>query len=447
MIRASLALLGAAAMSVGAVATSRTLEPAIPVLAYGVAIVAVLVAAFQPVTVAGAASMLAYRTGLAALAVAAVVAVLDRPQLITSATVAPDDVLAGVVVVTAAAVAVRSPRSPRLRALVCGLVLATFTLSGAFLIHAKPYHSDAVVATHGAAELVMAGRHPYAEFDMSTQLVRFGLHPDWATDLEDGSSLATFNYPVLAALVPVPALALGITDIRILYLAEVLALIALVAMSATEPWRAFAVAAAVGSVAIMRQFVAAGVDPTWALLVLVAWLARERSWSAVVLGLALAARQTAWVVTPFVLAWAWHRHGSREALKRGAIAGAVALAVHVPFLLGDPGAVLGGVTDIVLQPLVPGGVGPSTVFGSAISRGIYLVSAAAFLATLATLWWRSLARRDLGRAALVVPFAPLYLASRALQSYFALLPLFLFVEEGRAKEGPAEHDLTRERDG
>jgi uncharacterized membrane protein len=427
VIRASLALLGAAAMSVGAVTASRTTEPPVAVLAYGIALIAVLLAALHPVAATSIPSASAYRAGLAALAGAALITVLDRHELVASSTVAPDDLIAAVTIVAALIAAVRAPGAAGARALVYGLVMGTYVLSAALLIHAKPYHSDAVVATHGAAELLIAGRHPYADFDMPAQLRRFGLTPDWATDLEDGSELATLNYPALAVLVPVPAIAVGLTDIRILYLVEVLVLIALVAMSATEPWRAFALAAAVGNVAIMRQFVAAGVDPTWALLVLIAWLARGRTWSAAVLGLALAARQTAWPIAPFLIAWAWRQYGRDEALKRVAIALGVAVAVHLPFLVTEPAAVIGGVTDVLLRPLVPGGVGPSLLFGSAIAREVYLASAAVGLLVLALLWWRS----SRGRSALVVPLAPLYLASRALQSYFALLPLFLLVEEGR----------------
>jgi hypothetical protein len=428
VIRASLALLGAAAMSVGAVAASRTTEPFLPVLAYGAALAAVLVAALHPAAATATASTAAYRVGLAALAVAALIAVLDRHELVASSIVAPDDLLAAGTAVAALIIAARAPRALAARFLVYGLVIGTYVLSAAFLIHAKPYHSDAVVATHGAAELLLAGRHPYADFDMAAQLRRFGLTPDWATDLEDGSELATLNYPVLAVLVPVPAVAAGITDIRILYLAEVLVLIGILAMSAAEPWRAFAIAAAVGNVAVMRQFVAAGVDPTWALLVLLAWLARARTRSAVVLGLALAARQTAWPIAPFLIAWAWRHYGGREALKRAAIALLVPVAVHVPFLMSEPAAVIGGVTDVMLRPLVPGGVGPGLLFGSAIPREAYLASAAAALLVVAAFWWRA----SRGRSALVVPLTPLYLASRALQSYFALLPLFLLVEEGRS---------------
>lgn len=438
-MRASLALLGAAAMSVGAVAASRTTDPLIPVLAYGVALAAVLFAALRPVLPTPEPTSRAYRVGLVALAAATAIAVLDRRELVASSVIAPDEVLAAITIAAALAVAIRSPRAPSARALVYGLVIGTYVLAGAILVHAKPYHSDAVVATHGAAELLLAGRHPYADFEMAAQLQRFGLTPDWATDLEDGSELGTFNYPALAVLAPVPALALGITDIRILYLALVVVVIALVALSATEPWRAFAIAVAVGNVAVMRQFVAAGVDPTWALLVLIAWLARERAWSAVVLGLALAARQTAWPIAPFLIAWAWHRYGRDEAVRRAAIALGIAVLVHLPFLVTEPAAVIGGVTDVLLRPLVPAGVGPSLLLGSAIPREVYLAAAAAALVLVAVFWWRA----SRGRSIPAVALAPLYLASRALQSYFALLPLFLLVEEGRQDATPASPRISR----
>jgi uncharacterized membrane protein len=434
MTRPLVALVAAALMSVGAVAANRGTDPRFVALVHLIAICAVALAAVR----AGRSdpSPAASRTGLAGLGLAAVAVVLDRHEVISSAVLAPDDILAGLTLAAAVLVALRSPMSPRARALVYGLALATYATAGAVHIAAKPYHSDAVVAAHGGAELVLAGRHPYADFDMAEQLPRFGLGPEWATDLDDGTSLSTLNYPVLAVLVPVPAVAAGATDIRILYLAEVLALIVLVALSCREPWRAFALAAGMGSVAVMRQHVAAGIDPTWALLVVLAWLGRRHRWSAVAVGLAVASRQTAWLVAPFLIAEAWQRGGRREALARSVIAAAVALAVHAPFLVTDAGAVVGGITDVLLRPLLPGGVALSALVPG-LPREVHLALTIAALAGLLVLWWRRPARTGAGRSALVLAFVPLALAPRALMSYFALLPTLLLVEEGRCGDTAA----------
>jgi hypothetical protein len=415
------AVLATAAVSVGAVAATAGLHPLVAFVAFLVALAVLLVASLAPMRrderLAPAGRWL--------LPVAAVAVVADRHLFVSSAGVAPDDVLAVAAVIAAAA--------PRWRALGAALALAAYVVAAATLIAAKPYHSDAVVAAHGGAELLLAGRHPYADFDMIERLARFGLPPEFATPLEDGTRLRSLQYPALAILVPAPFVAAGLADVRALYLAEVVTLFALVVLSVAPAWRAVALAVCLGDLVVLDQFVLAGIDPLWALLVAGAWLARRYRWSAVLLGLAVAARQPAWLIAPFVIAWAWQRRGPTEALSRAAIAIAVAILVHVPFLIGAPVAVVSGIVAPALLPLEPWGIGPAKMgadgFLPELPRPAYLAAAgAAYLAAL----WAFATRRTGGRAApLVLPLLPLWLAWRALQSYFAFLPLFAMTEASR----------------
>jgi uncharacterized membrane protein len=317
--------------------------------------------------------------------------------------------------------------------------------SAAILIAATRYHSDAVVAAHGAAAAVLAGRDPYASFDLVAQLARFGLPPEFATPLADGTRLRALQYPALTFLVPAPLVAAGLTDLRALYLAEVLAIFALVLLAMPERWRALALAACVGDLVILDQFVLAGIDPLWALLVLGAWLARRSRTSAVLLGLALATRQPAWLIAPFIVAWTGQRLGAREALARGAVAVAVALAIHLPFLAADAAAVVEGITAPALLPLEPWGIGPAKTLadtvGPVVPRALFVVASAAAYAL--ALW--TFARRP-ERGALVLPLAPLWISWRALQSYFAFLPLFLLSDlaQGEAPRSARVRDLGAE---
>lgn len=414
------ALAATGAMSVGAVAVTVGAHPLVAAGAFAAALAVLLLA--QLGWIPDAAGPFPDRSTRALLALGALAVVIDRSLFVRSSGIAADELLAAAAIVTVAL-----PRGRTWTALAAACAIAAFAVAGATLVASTRYHSDAVVAAHGGAALVLAGRQPYAELDLVDQLARFGLPPEYATPLEDGTRLRSLQYPALAVLVPVPFLALGLSDVRVLYLVEVLAIFALATLSAAPRWRAVALAGSLGNVIVLDQFVDAGIDPLWALLILAAWLARRHRAMAVLLGLALATRQPAWLIAPLVLAWSWRALGAREALARGAIALGVALAVHLPFLATAPGAVLAGVTDPALLPLEPRGIGPAKLaadgIGPLLPRSAYLAAVAA--AYLAALWAVASGRVRRARGApLVLALLPLWLSWRALQSYFAFLPLF-----------------------
>lgn len=392
-----------------------------------------LLVALVPLTAIGMALIRGDATdhpGPHVLALALLVALGDR-QIFAPEIVGRDLVLA----VAVSMLAVVVTQVGRWRLALYAVVLAAYAVSASAVLEVQPYRTDAVAATHGAAELVLEGRHPYGDFDMFERLERFGIPTAFATDLEDGTALRSLNYPALAFLIPAPLIAWGLDDVRLLYLVEVLLLLALVTISAREPWRPYVLAAGIGCLAVMRQYVVAGVDPAWALFLVMAWLTRGSRGSALLLGLAISARQTAWPIAPFLLLWTWRRYGRREALMRTGVAALVALVIHAPFLFTAPGAVLAGVTDVLTQPVKAGGVGPSFLGVSGLLPEIpwaaYFSGAAVGFALVI---WAYARRALLARSALALPVVPLFLAYRSLQSYFALAPLLLLIDEGSAEE-------------
>jgi uncharacterized membrane protein len=320
-------------------------------------------------------------------------------------------------------------------------VLMTFALVGLACILAVPYHADAVAAVHRMAEIFVSGQNPYAVFDLPEALARFPhMDPELATHLEGRAVLHSYNYPALSFLVVAPFVALGLADIRWVYLGVVL-VIAIVAISRLRlAWRPMALATIVGNAIVLRQPILAGIDPTWALLVIGAWLALGRAWlSPVVLGLAFAARQTAWFVAPFYVALVWQRSGRREAIRRALIAAAVATAVNVPFFVRAPERFIDGVSAPILAALEPDGVGLVRFglagIGPLLPRVVYGALALMVFAALLAAFVRW--RRSVSSAPLVWPFLPLYFAWRSLQNYFVLATLFVFVaDEELAPEVP-----------
>jgi len=372
------------------------------------------------------------RAGYGLLAIAVVAASMDRSLVVESEGLAPGEALALFSAVVLPILAFARMRTARREMLATGVALATFTLIGIAYIVGKPYHTDVVAVIHRAAEVFVSGQNPYAVVDLPEALARFHMDPELATHLLDGTVVHTFDYPALSFILVTPVVWLGIDDIRWVYLFETL-LIAVLAIRPLKPvWRSMALATVVGNEIISRQWIAAGIDPSWALLVLVAWLLRERRWwSSICFGLALADRQPAWFVTPFFLLAIAEQRGMREALRRGAIALGVGVLVMAPFVIGAPERAITGIFLPIFAPLVSDGVGlmryDAAGYFPHLDRVVYTaLSIAAVIGLLLFLWRRP---RDLAGAPLVWPFLPLYLAWRSLQNYFAAAPLFALIAD------------------
>jgi len=372
----------------------------------------------------------AHSLGPALLVVAAAAAVADRRLVVSSRGPAPDEVLLAILVVALPVLALLRVPARLRETIAIGLTLATYALVCVALIVGKPYHVDAVIAPHRAAELLLTGHDPYRDFDFLEAAARFNIEPALVTHFADGTPVRLYDYPALSFLAVAPFVAAGVGDLRWIYLAEVLVLALVVGQRVRGPWRPLVTAAVVGNVAITRQYVLAGIDPSWMLLVVLGWLALERRRpSALAVGLAVAARQTAWFVAPFYLLEVFRRFGRREALRRAAIAGATALLVHLPFLLDAPAELVRGVLTPVLGALAPGGIG-LVLLGQrgrlpVLPHDAYTLLALAAYAGAALVFLR----RGSGAGGAALALAPLYLAWRSLLSYFAFVPLLALVSD------------------
>ena len=380
------------------------------------------------------------RIGLGLLAVATVATVVERHLVVESTSIAPDDVMALVVVGVLPVLAVARLRPSTRDAIATGLALATFVLAAMALLIGKGYHVDAVTVPHAAAQQLLAGHDPYTTFDLPAALAQFGLDPELVTHYEDGSVVRSLNYPALNFLLVTPFIALGAADIRWIYLAEILALVLILLRKVRISWRPLVSAGVVGNTVIVRQNILAGVDPTWWALLTVAWIFVESRWlSPIAVGLAMASRQPAWFAAPFYVVAIWKRNGRGEAIRRAAIIATAALLPNLPFIIDNPAAFIDGVGGPMLGALAPSGVGFVRLALDGplplLPRAMYgVLAAGSFLAMIALLWrfWRSV---PIG--ALIFPFVPLYLAWRSLQNYFGSIPLLAMAGDDELIVGAA----------
>lgn len=403
-------------------------EPAVAVAAWGALLLVLVTTLIRH----GHPELRLRRVGLAILAVACVSAVFERHDVVASSILAPDDAMAVLSVIALGALAVVRLPTRVVDSFASGIALATYVLVAMALLLGKGYHVDAVTAPHYSAILLLQGKDPYVSFDMTASLAHFGLPQTLATKLEDGTYLHSFNYPALSFLVVTPFVALGLTDMRWVYLGEMLVIALLFIGRARVPWRPLVAGLIVGSTVLTRQYVLAGIDPTWALGVSIAWLFVERRWlSPLALGLATASRQPAWFFVPFYLLAMWRLHGRREALRRGVVAGAGFALPNLPFVLDAPAAWFTSVLAPMAGPLEPYGVGIVRlgILGPLplLPRAVYTVLGVVALVLLLALLWRRW--RRLPNGALTFPLVPLFFAWRSLQNYFVFLPLLAILHD------------------
>ncbi|TMD60239.1 MAG: hypothetical protein E6I87_07120 [Chloroflexi bacterium] len=388
------------------------------------------------------------RVGPGLVAIAVTSAVFERHNVVSSSILAPDDI-AAILAVAVLAVVGLLPRIPRRAgSLAAVLALSVYALVCLANILGKSYNNDAVVAPHWGAELLLRGEDPYVAFDMREGLQHFGLQPNIATRREDGSLQTTLNYPAGAILVVAPFVALGLDDIRWIYFAEMLVFGALMTVRAREIWRPFVASLFVADTLLRRQYVLAGIDPTWSLGVAFAWLlSRRRILSPLILGLGCATRQLAWFFVPFYLLAAWREYGRDEAIRRAPLIGLGFLVPNLPFIAWDAGAWWRGMMGPILDPLAGYGVGLVHFELEGVlpdlPRGLYAVLAVATLLFLLTMLWRRW--RDLPNGALAFPLIPLFFAWRSLSNYFVFVPLFAILRDPELMEETPEEIVVTTR--
>lgn len=326
------------------------------------------------------------------------------------------------------------------------MVLACYLAWSFLQIHASPgYGTDEIAYDQYAAVLASHGIDPY----LHSMRPAFGLYhvsPDGFTYHLNGTPVTTLSYPTLAFLFYVPFLLLGwSTQLAVVLNALAWAVaIVLAFLVLPRPFRPLALV--LGSIAAYVGYAIGGVTDMLYLPLLMGaayrWtgFVHGRGWrryvGPVLLGLAMAVKQTPWLVAPFLLAGivvearlvsGW-RATARTASAYVAAAAAAFLVPNLPYLAQGPGAWLRGVLTPFSSTVVPAGQG-------AIGFSLYLrlgggsIAAYSVLTVAVLLGVLALyvASYPLTRpVTFVLPSVVLFFASRSFGSYLvALLPVMV----------------------
>jgi uncharacterized membrane protein len=312
------------------------------------------------------------------------------------------------------------------------------------VVVAPGYGTDELAFDQYAAQLLRRGADPYTH-SMAPAFHFFHVSPDGYTFLLNGHPVTALSYPALSFLFYVPLLMLGWSTQLAVVVDVVAWAIAIVAAFLLLPRSVRPVALVVGSLSVYVGYAVGGVTDALFVPLLVGAVYRWdrfgelRGWRAwrgpVLLGLAMAVKQTPWLVLPFVAAGVALEPGAvaRGKLAEGLRAGGRYLAIalgafavpNLPFIVLSPHAWLTDVLTPVASHTVPAGQGLvelSLFLG--IGGGSLDAYRDALVVVFVVLWLIFVATYPRCKAwAVLLPSIVLFFSARSLGSYLVTLLL------------------------
>jgi hypothetical protein len=294
------------------------------------------------------------------------------------------------------------------------------------------YTTDTVVGTYMGVLRFLQLQSPYG-FSIKPLLDKFGFSPSFYTPGVDGSFDFHLAYPSLSFLSIVPFYLLGLHDVRDTVF--IFHLMSVVTIFALAPGRLKSISVlpfTLFSVVIAGSWT----DSVWAFFLVmtaVFWYRHPRaSW--VSLGLAVAVKQIAIVVAPFLLIRLWKetpQSGFRTLARDVGLMVAAFFLPNLPFIISTPGSWWADVVAPFLPNApaqVPGGIGLSGFLldiGIALPSSFFLVLMAGTTSILLYLYAKHY--RGLNSLVFAFPILIFFLYYRSFPNYMAywLFPLVL----------------------
>jgi uncharacterized membrane protein len=320
-------------------------------------------------------------------------------------------------------------------------VLVALALWSYFQVFIAPdYGTDEIAFDQYAAQLALHGMNPYLH-SMAAAFPMFHVSPNGYTFQLNGRPVTTLSYPALSFEAYLPLLALGIKTQAAVWMDVAAWALGAVTLFAVLPRRLAPLAAVVASLDVYIGYAVGGVTDFLFVPLLVGaavrWdrFATTRGWRAwrgpALLGLAMAVKQTPWLVAPFVVTGVvleCHReHDWGQALRGGlryaGIATAAFLAPNLPYLVTAPGAWLRGVLTPFSAHAVPAGQGLvnlslSLAVGGGSLRAYTVAAAVVLVVSLACF---AAMYPMLKPTAFLLPSVVLFFATRSFGSYLVML--------------------------
>jgi hypothetical protein len=345
-------------------------------------------------------------------------------------------------------------------------VVAGFIVWSFLQIRNDPsYSTDEVAFDQYAATLAVHGQNPYSH-SMEPAFGLYHLSPNGATFRLDGTEVTALSYPALSFEAYLPFLALGWSSQLAVGLNVISWAVAILLLFGMLPKPIRASALVILSLSTYTGYAVGGVtDALFVPLLLGAAYFWERSasgrgrvWlSPVFFGLAMAVKQTPWLILPFAvvgIAAEYRARRGRWGFRAGAVYLTIALGAfllpNLFYLVQAPGKWFTGVVTPFVNHTVPAGqglIGLSLflhVGGGALS--LYTVVAVVALVSMLAVYVTSYPL--LRGWTFVIPSLILFFATRSFGSYLVMLApvAFLAVARSFAVHDPSSDDLIHRID-
>ena len=320
-------------------------------------------------------------------------------------------------------------------------VIAALAIWSYFQVFTAPdYGTDEIAFDQYAAQLALHGINPYLH-SMAPAFPMFHVSPNGYTFQLNGQPVTALSYPALAFEAYLPLLAAGVTTQAAVWVEVFAWALGAVILYAVLPRSVAPLAAVVASVDVYIGYAVGGVTDSLFVPLLIGaaagWdrFARTRGPAAwrgpVCMGLAMAVKQTPWLVLPFVIAGivaeSRRANGPRRALRDGLRYTGITLAAfavpNLPYAAEAPGAWLRGILTPITAHTVPAGQGLISLSLSLMVGGgsllAYDVAAVVLFAALLACFVTTYPA--LKPAAFLLPSIALFFADRSFGSYLVML--------------------------
>ena len=320
-------------------------------------------------------------------------------------------------------------------------VVAALAAWSYFQVFTAPdYGTDEIAFDQYAAQLALHGVNPYLH-SMAPAFPLFHVSPNGYTFLLNGQPVTSLSYPALAFEAYLPLLAAGVTTQAAVWFEVFAWALSAVLLYAVLPCSVAPLAGIVASIDVYVGYAVGGVTDSLFIPLLIGAAAGwdrftrrrgVRAWlGPVCMGLAMAVKQTPWLVLPFVVAGIvvesrradGTRRGLRDGLRYTGIALAAFAVPNLPYAVLAPGAWLRGITTPLLAHTVPAGQGVIAFTLSLMVGGgsltAYTVAAVVVFAALLACYVTTYPA--LKQVAFLLPSVALFFADRSFGSYLVML--------------------------
>ena len=313
-------------------------------------------------------------------------------------------------------------------------------------------YNDATALQQQAIENLFRGKNPYAHGDIIAALLKYNGSFDRVTPLRIGTLANVFPYPSETQLkaiwdraihrpsqsppelesrvcypsgfflLPAPFIAVGIKDIRIVYLILVLMGLAFITFMIPPKNRLLFIVFAAISLELWNSLANGETGSIVFPLLLIAWVSSNKNQclSGIAMGLAIATKQIAWFFLPFYLILLWHESGIKSLGFVCAMIAGVFILMNGYFFIQSPSIWLASVTSPMTDPLFPLGVGIVSLVTSGILniRSSFPFTAMEAIVFMGCVIWYMRNAKRYPWAGPILAVLPLFFAWRSLWSYF-----------------------------